>query len=585
MNRWVLALLFLLPLSVAAQRHEMRREGRVLAHSLRFDPEIITEDMPAGLQDILRSYKTGKRYANRVSGKAVEPLLKSVRHQEEPYNRSCPYYMYEDSTLSETRCLTGCVAVCIEQVLNYYKHPAELLDTLHGWETENYVIADVMPGTKIDWANVLDNYDGEFTDAQAQAEADLVYYCGVAAHMSWGVNSSGANLSRAFWPLYSAFDYKTIAFVQRGLYDNDSWNAMLRNELENGRPICYTGHNMALSGHAFNIDGVDEDGYYHLNWGYGGDYDGYFDLDYLNPFENPDDATEVGRNQGFFSNQTALFMHPEDFVIDIYDTLTQENAFRKVTVDTVTFRREPATVGYTIADFSLTNTTQDTLNFTFEVLTYLPSDTAVFMQADYVGLTAVNLLPGEHKTWPVYLQFDVDGERIFSFSADDETLPYQMPISIAKGSKSQLTFGQLSREDIAYGDNLTSIFTLPVTNTSTEGCAGELLTFFLVPQSGSSDYRHWQVLQLPAGEMTDCEVSFQHLVDGETYELYVRDASWVIQASHTFTYNAVEAVDAIEYVAVDETANNSYCYDLAGRRAINPTRGLVIRNGKKMWLR
>ena len=377
------------PTTVEAQRHEMRREGSVLAHSLRFDPERMSDDMPPALQELLRAYHTRPRYAQRQRGRAVKPLLKSVRHQRDPFNRNCPYYIDENGKVSTERCLVGCVATCLEQVLSYYKYPEILVDTLHGWETDNYKIDDVMPGTRINWTNILNDYRQGYTEEQAHAVSELSLYCGMAAHMNWGLTSSGANLERAFEPLWRVFDYKTVAFMPRAMYSTPKWNNMLRNELENGRPICYTGYNMALGGHAFNIDGVDEEGYYHLNWGYGGNYDGYFDLDYLNPFENLNDETALGQNEGFFSNQTAMFLHPDDLVIDFTDTLTTEDAFAGVRVDGVTFRRHPDTQGYVIADFAMTNTTQDSLNFTFEVLTYLPTDTAIFYQADYVGLSAV----------------------------------------------------------------------------------------------------------------------------------------------------------------------------------------------------
>lgn len=583
MNKWLLALLLVLPLTVSAQHRVIQREGKTLAHSLSFDPEVLSDDMPVALRQLLSGYKTRThRYAPRMQGRAVAPLLQSIRHQDYPYNISCPYYINDDGTQSEKRCITGCVATCIEQVLNYYKHPQALQDTLHGWSTAHYTIPDVLPGTPIDWPNVLNDYSGDYTEAQAQAEADLVYYCGVAVHMNWGVRSSGANLHRAFDPLWSAFDYKTVAFVQRAFYSNDAWNRLLRNELENGRPICYTGHNMALSGHAFNIDGVDEQGFYHLNWGYGGQYDGYFDLDYLNPFEPCYDETELGRMEGFLSNQTALFMHPEDFEIDIYDTLSIDAALHGVRVDDVKLRRPADTQRYTVLDFTFTNTTQDTLNYTFEVLTYLPTDTAIFEQADYIGISAVNLLPGEQRVWPVYCQFAEPGDRILAISADDETLLVNKPVHVDRGTRAVLEFGEFSRQDVRLGDNLTSVFSIPVTNTASAGWAGDLLTFSLRPFDQEDEIQHWQVLQLPAGESIVCQLTYQHLVDGKAYEIFVRDAYWKVRSRMSFIYHADEAVDEIQSPQLDD--QSARYYDIQGRRVLNPVRGLYIKNGKKIWI-
>ncbi len=563
-------------------QNKVRRDGCVLAHSLRYDPELITDDMPPTLRELLWAYQTQQRYADRMQGAAVEPLLSTVRDQYEPFNNSCPYYRYNDGTLSPSPCISGCVATCIEQVLTYWRYPEALIDTLYGWETEHYAVDDILPGTQIDWANVLDDYSNGYTEQQAKAVADLTYWCGVAAHMSWTPSSSGANLHTAFEPLWRAFDYKTVVFIQRRLYSNETWNRLLRNELENGRPICYTGHNMALSGHAFNIDGVDEEGYYHLNWGYGGDYDGYYDLDFLNPFEQRTDDTELGQQEGFFCNQTALFIHPEDFVIDIFDTVSVQKALYGVRIDTVTFRRQPDTQGYTVCDVELTNTTGDTLYFTFEALTYEEGDTAIFPSADYVALTSVSIAPGERKTWPVYCQFLVSGERMFALTSDEETLLYEMPLSIEAGVAPKLVFSSVSHELIRYGDELTATLSLDVTNNASGGYAGNLVTYCLFPEGSSVDQRHWDVLSLPGGSTERLSTTFRQLTDGTVYTLYVR-CPWTIQQEYTFTASLDEATDRVEQLTAD--GGEDPWYDLLGRRVRRPVRGLYVKHGKKILIR
>ena len=569
---------------VVAQRRLVGRDGHVLAYGLNFNPNRPTPDMPVALQEILRAYQTQPRYAQRTPGRAVQPLLRSVRHQEEPFNRSCPYYTDGQGRTSTERCIVGCVATCIEQVLTYYRWPEALQDTLYGWGTEHYQTEDILPGTPIDWDNILYDYRSGYTDAQAQAVSDLSFYCGMAAHMSWGLSSSGANLYRAAEPLWRVFGYRTVLFLSRAMYATPKWDSLLRNELENGRPICYTGHNMALSGHAFNIDGVDEQGYYHLNWGYGGDYDGYYDLDYLNPFEYMGDETEMGRHEGFFSNQTALFLHPDACEIDISDSLTWEDAFSGVRVENVVFRRQPDTKGYTVADFTMTNTTHDSLNFTFEVMTYLPTDTAVFMQADYVGLSAVNLAPGQTATWPVYCHFTEMGERILAISADDETLPFQMPVNIEKGTSSQLHFGQVEYRLLKSAEMLTGEFGIDVTNSAEAGYSGDLVTYCLYPEGETADERHWSVLSLPAGQTERLVTQFRGLEAGRTYRFVLR-CPWDIQAELSFTVNPEEFVDGVTVPATRQQAMDAKIFDFVGRQVKVPRRGFMIRNGKKYWIK
>lgn len=568
----------------AQGRHKvMGQGGRMLAYGLRFDPTDETGNCPELMQEMLHRYRTGRRHAERLTGKRVEPLLQSVRDQDAPYNGSSPYYRYPDGTLSEERCLSGCVTTCLEQVLSYWRFPEALQDTLHGWSTDNYEIADVLPGTRIDWANIIPDYRGGYTEAQGRAIADLTYWLGMAVHMNWGLNSSGANIYRAEEPLQHVFGYQTVQYVQRCFYRNDTWNRLLRNELENGRPICYVGHNMALSGHAFNIDGVDEQGFYHLNWGYDGKYDGWFDLDFLNPFETIGDATDLGRYEGFFSNQAALLLCPVAAETLQPDSLTEAEALTRVTVENVAFRREPDTEGYVIGDVTMCNTGENDLYLTFEVLTHSPGDTAVFRQADYLTVSAVSLSPHERRTFPIYCRFEQTGERLFGISADDSTFLYRCPVTVKQGTPPVLRWGEVSVQSYVTSDGmLMADFSIPVSNEAAGGTAGNLVTFCLFQDNGIDDVRHWEVLQLPAGEEQTLKVRYKHLTEGMTYTLLVR-CPWAVQAEFTFTATATGAADGVDGITTNKQVKNQI-HDLSGRRLLHPRHGLNIINGKKIWL-
>lgn len=585
--------------SKRARHKVVNRQGEILIYADNFDPNIVTERMPLALQEMLRdiklkSEKGTPRYSSRVKGNAVRPLLNCGRHQESPYNITCPYYSYDDGSVSEERCVTGCVATALEMVLSYWKHPSELKDTLHGWETEHYTIPDVLPGTKIDWDNILPIYiDGRYNETQAKAVADLTYYLGVGVKMSWTPNSSSASLRRAVDALYDAFDYKTIAYVTRGLYSNTTWNRMLRNELECGRPIVYTGHNYTMGGHCFVVDGVDEEGYYHINWGEE-NYSCYLDMDYMNPYEDFDDLTEMGMFNGAFSNQTAMFLHPDDFVIDISDSLSIETAYNGVEVEGVTFRREPDRRGYIKTDFTLHNTTNDSLNYTFEVLTYLPTDTAIFKQADYVALSTVNLAPGERKTWPAYCHFSKFGDRILAISPDDETLPFAQSIHIEDGIAPKYVFGEpevqfVRRKNADGSDNHIARITLDISNDAASGVGSYPFTYCLYEEGADRDVRHFNIVDVYAGKPYHEVIDFQHLEDRHVYTFILR-YPWTVQREVTFTYDASsEVVDGIEDVMMvdrdgsgkDRNHDCENIYDLLGRQVLPSGKGIYIKNGKR----
>lgn len=57
---------------------------------------------------------------------------------------------------------------------------------------------------------------------------------------------------------------------------------LIDNELKAKRPILYSGQS-SDGGHEFVCDGSDGNGLYHINWGWGGYQDGYFDLTILQP--------------------------------------------------------------------------------------------------------------------------------------------------------------------------------------------------------------------------------------------------------------------------------------------------------------
>ncbi len=65
-------------------------------------------------------------------------------------------------------------------------------------------------------------------------------------------------------------------------YTNEEWAALIKNEIDHRRPVLYSGID-ATAGHEFVCDGYDTNGYFHFNWGWSGEADGYFTLSRLNP--------------------------------------------------------------------------------------------------------------------------------------------------------------------------------------------------------------------------------------------------------------------------------------------------------------
>ena len=79
---------------------------------------------------------------------------------------------------------------------------------------------------------------------------------------------------------------------------------MMKNELDNNRPVIYAGFcvtTKGTSGHSFVLDGYTTQDYFGVNWGWGGYCNGYFRLDAMNP-----SGSGIGGTDHYNDSQNAL---------------------------------------------------------------------------------------------------------------------------------------------------------------------------------------------------------------------------------------------------------------------------------------
>ena len=210
----------------------------------------------------------------------IDPLLGDIAwNQETPYNKMCP--KYKGSELS----VTGCVATAMAQVMMYYKYPKELKADIPAYTTatNKLKVNAISKGEKYDWDNMLSTYtEGKYNTTQADAVAKLMFHCGAAVQMDYG-DSSSALVRPEDMSTYFGYDADLLQEVYRSFYTLAEWKEILDRELEAKRPILYGGAASYESGHQFVCDGSDGEGLYHINWGWSGDSDGYFDITLLDP--------------------------------------------------------------------------------------------------------------------------------------------------------------------------------------------------------------------------------------------------------------------------------------------------------------
>ena len=229
---------------------------------------------------------------------SVQPLLTTSWGQREPFKFMCPFdsyvtdfSLYGTYTPDSGHYSVGCGPLAMAQYLYFYKFPK------HGIGEESVTVkydqGDVIlhvdfEQANYDWENMINDYQGDYTDEQGLAVATLCYHCAVAAKTTWNSLGGGTTDQRIVEAFTKHFNYNDTAhFIPRSRYDEPTWMEMIYSMLSSGNPILYSAKDINLelgiiAGHNFILDGYDENGLVHVNWGWYGIENGYFDIALLN---------------------------------------------------------------------------------------------------------------------------------------------------------------------------------------------------------------------------------------------------------------------------------------------------------------
>lgn len=232
----------------------------------------------------LLSEESATRNINTTS--SVPMLLSTQWNQHYPYNYFCP----SDSSSYSGHALTGCVAVAMAQIINYWKYPAKpdgnfsYLSNNSTYGYGDYGLLQVDLDTVFyDYANMPTTINNQSSYTAIKNVGYLLYHCGLSIHTLYGPFGSSAYASSIPQALTHYFKYPASSrSVSRDSYSDTDWELLLKGELDASCPIIYSGYG-DNGGHSWICDGYDSQGFFHLNWGWGGAYDGYFLLSNLCP--------------------------------------------------------------------------------------------------------------------------------------------------------------------------------------------------------------------------------------------------------------------------------------------------------------
>lgn len=273
------------------------------ADSGTFDPNNIPPNMEAWLYSYSDCIAAAAGGGGEVLAAPADPSLKDIAPLAATrWNQGAPYYNY-CPTVGDQRTYTGCVATAIAQVMKTYEWPKTGTGS-NSYTWNNQTLSLDFEDITFDWANMTDTYNSNSTLKQQNAVAELMYACGIACYMNYGTGGSGASGVNLAVGLINYLGYDmSLEYLSRDYYTLPQWSRMLHQQLSTGHPLYYDGAN-ATVGHAFVIDGYrSTDGFFHVNWGWGGMSDGYYSIVTL----DPDSQGIGGSTDGYYSGQSAIF--------------------------------------------------------------------------------------------------------------------------------------------------------------------------------------------------------------------------------------------------------------------------------------
>ena len=230
----------------------------------------------------------------------VEPLIGNVAwNQDAPYNNHCPI----DPNTNQ-RSVTGCMATAVAQVMYHHKYPKKGTGTYSYWCGWENLSVDFSKAT-YDWDHMLPSYKNGYTQQESDAVAKLMYHVGVACNMWYGSSASGAGMGTGMQALVRHFDYDAaIRVLMKDYMDEEAVMDEIVVELQGSRPVFIEALTKNDEGHAFVCDGIQADGYIHINWGWGGYGNGYFALSAMNPTNQ---GIGGASDDGAFTEQVTLY--------------------------------------------------------------------------------------------------------------------------------------------------------------------------------------------------------------------------------------------------------------------------------------
>lgn len=208
-------------------------------------------------------------------------MLKTQWGQDAPYWNLCP-------KVDGKSCFSGCVATAMAQIMYYWAWPEAGVANGSATDSKGNSYAGSLAHT-YGWQEMLPTTAQNLASPEAsQAVAQLMYDCGLAVGMEYSPTGSGAGSPlKAFYYNFGYIPTSLRTYV-RECFTEAEWLQLIYTEIDHGRPVFFSASSKSVAGrdatgHAFVVDGYDDWDNLHINWGWDGDFNGYYAVSRMNP--------------------------------------------------------------------------------------------------------------------------------------------------------------------------------------------------------------------------------------------------------------------------------------------------------------
>ena len=277
-----------------------------------YDSSFRTEGMPSNISHWFSTLKDGINHIRNtgcipdgrtsslwedfMSGQGQpDGDMTPVLYETALWNQGSPY----SRKLSKYGPYTGCGALAMAIIMRYFSYPECGQGEVGGYSYidmsgRNVYVEKHTLGDSYDWDNMPLKYYSDkeelhpvYTEVQADAVSDLIFDCALALESQfygdYGTSSSDYSYASALKD-HMGYDWG-MTLCDRRSYSTAQWLEMIYSNLREVGPVWYSGTDPAEGGHTFVVDGFDSRGNLHVNWGWGGNDNGYYAFPDMNGFE------------------------------------------------------------------------------------------------------------------------------------------------------------------------------------------------------------------------------------------------------------------------------------------------------------